>query len=57
LEIEAMEILLPCFFVGGFVLGSAFGCGATLWAMMDRKNKARKPTPELMATMQEAYRD
>jgi hypothetical protein len=57
LEIEAMEILLLCFFVGGFTLGSAFGCGATLWGMMDRANKARKPTPELMATMQEAYRD
>jgi hypothetical protein len=52
-----MEILLLCFFVGGFTLGSAFGCGVTLWGMMDRANKARKPTPELMATMQEAYRD
>jgi hypothetical protein len=52
-----MEILLLCFFVGGFVLGSAFGCGATLWAMMDRENMTRKPTPELMATTQEAYRD
>jgi hypothetical protein len=52
-----MEILLLCFFVGGFVLGCSFGCGVTLWAMMDRENKARKPTPELAATMQEAYRD
>jgi hypothetical protein len=52
-----MTTLLLCFFVGGFTLGSAFGCGWTLWAMMDRANKARKPTPELMATMQEAYRD
>jgi hypothetical protein len=30
-----MEILLLCFFVGGFTLGSAFGCGATLWGLMD----------------------
>jgi hypothetical protein len=53
-----MEILLLCFFVSGFVLGSAFGCGATLWASMDRANKARKAvSPEFMATMQEAYRD
>ncbi len=53
-----MEILLLCFFVGGFTLGSAFGCGATLWGMMDRANKARKAvSPEFMATMQEAYRD
>jgi hypothetical protein len=52
-----MEILLLCFFVGGFTLGSAFGCGVTLWASMDRENKARKATPEFMATMQEAYRD
>jgi hypothetical protein len=51
-----MEILLLCFFVGGFVLGSAFGCGATLWGMMDRANKARKASPESVA-MQEAYRD
>jgi hypothetical protein len=56
LEIETMEILLLCFFVGGFTLGSAFGCGATLWGMMDRANKARKASPESMA-MQEAYRD
>jgi hypothetical protein len=52
-----MNTLLLCFFVGGFTLGSAFGCGVTLWAAMDRENKARKSTPELMATMQEAYRD
>jgi hypothetical protein len=52
-----MEILLLCFFVGGFTLGSAFGCGVTLWASMGRDNKARKPSPELMATMQWAYRD
>jgi hypothetical protein len=53
-----METLLLCFFVGGFVLGSAFGCGWTLWAMMDRENKARKAvSPEFMATMREAYRD
>ncbi len=51
-----MAILLLCFFVGGFVLGSIFGCGVTLWAMMDRENKARKPSPESIATMQEAYR-
>jgi hypothetical protein len=51
-----MEILLLCFF-NGFILGSAFGCGVTLWAMMDRANKARKASPELMATMQEACRD
>jgi hypothetical protein len=51
-----METLLLCFFVGGFILGSAFGCGATLWAMMDRENKSRKASPESMA-MQEAYRD
>jgi hypothetical protein len=51
-----MAILLLCFFVGGFTLGSAFGCGVTLWAMMDRENKARKASPELTATMQEAYR-
>ena len=51
-----MEILLLCFFVGGFVLGSVFGCGATLWAAMDRESKARKAPPESMAT-QEAYRD
>jgi hypothetical protein len=51
-----MEPLLLCFFVGGFVLGSAFGCGVTLWSMMDRENTARKASPELMAT-QEAYRD
>jgi hypothetical protein len=51
-----MAIPLLCFFVGGFVLGSAFGCGVTLWAAMDRANKARKASPELMA-MQEAYRD
>jgi hypothetical protein len=30
-----MEILLLCFFVGGFVLGSAFGCGMVLWGLMD----------------------
>ena len=52
-----MTILLLCFFVGGFVLGSAFGCGVTLWAAMDRENKARNASPELMATTQEAYRD
>ena len=52
-----METLLICFFVGGFTLGSAFGCGVTLWASMDRANTARKASPELMATMQEAYRD
>jgi hypothetical protein len=52
-----METLLLCFFFGGFVLGSAFGCGVTLWASMDRANKARKASPELAATMQEAYRD
>jgi len=51
-----MEILLLCFFVGGFTLGSAFGCGVTLWGMMDRENKARKSSPELMATMQEVFR-
>ena len=51
-----MEILPLCFFVGGFVLGSAFGCGVTLWAMMDRENAARKASRESMAT-QEAYRD
>jgi hypothetical protein len=51
-----MEILLLCFFVGGFTLGSAFGCGWTLWSMMDRENAARKATPESLAT-QEAYRD
>jgi cytochrome bd-type quinol oxidase subunit 2 len=52
-----MTTLLLCFFVGGFVLGSAFGCGVTLWASMDRENKARKASPELMATMQEVYGD
>jgi hypothetical protein len=52
-----MEILLLCFFVGGFTLGSAFGCGWTLWAMMDRENKARKSIPELMATTEEIYCD
>ena len=52
-----MAILLLCFFVGGFVLGSAFGCGVTLWAMMDRENKARKSLPELMATTEEIYCD
>jgi hypothetical protein len=52
-----MQTLLLCFFVSGFILGSAFGCGFTLWASMDRANKARKASPELMATMQEAYRD
>ena len=51
-----MEILLLCFFVGGFMLGSAFGCGWTLWSMMDRENMTRKASPELMAT-QEAYCD
>jgi hypothetical protein len=51
-----MAIPLLCFFVGGFVLGSAFGCGVTLWAAMDRESKARKASPESMA-MQEAYRD
>jgi cytochrome bd-type quinol oxidase subunit 2 len=51
-----MEILLLCFFVGGFTLGSAFGCGVTLWAMMGRDNRARKASPESMA-MQGAYRD
>jgi hypothetical protein len=51
-----MTILLLCFFLSGFTLGSAFGCGWTLWAMMDRENKARKDSPESMA-MQEAYRD
>jgi len=53
LEIEMMEILLV---LTGFTLGSAFGFGWTLWAMMDRENKARKDSPESMA-MQEAYRD
>ncbi len=53
LEIEIMEILLV---LTGFTLGSAFGCGVTLWAMMDRENKARRASPESMA-MQEAYRD
>jgi hypothetical protein len=48
-----MEILLV---LTGFILGSAFGCGATLWGMMDRENKARKASPESMV-MQEAYRD
>jgi hypothetical protein len=48
-----MEILLV---LTGFTLGSAFGFGWTLWAMMDRENKARKDSPESMA-MQEAYRD
>ena len=47
-----MTTPLLCFFVGGFTLGSAFGCGWTLWASMDRENKARKASPELMATMQ-----
>ena len=51
-----MAIPLLCFFVGGFTLGSAFGCGVTLWAAMGRDNKARKASPESMATMQEAYR-
>ncbi len=51
-----MTTLLLCFFVGGFTLGSAFGCGATLWAAMDRESKARKASPESIA-MQEAYRD
>ena len=51
-----MTILLLCFIVGGFTLGSAFGCGVTLWAAMDRANKTRKASPESMA-MQEAYRD
>jgi cytochrome bd-type quinol oxidase subunit 2 len=51
-----MTILLLCFFVGGFILGCSFGCGVTLWSMMDRANKARKASPESMA-MQEAYRD
>jgi hypothetical protein len=48
-----METLLV---LAGFTLGSAFGCGWTLWASMDRANIARKASPELMATMQEAYR-
>jgi len=48
--------LLLCFFAVGFILGSIFGCGVTLWGMMDRENKARKPSFESMATMQEAYR-
>jgi hypothetical protein len=52
-----MAILLLCFFVGGFTLGSAFGCGVTLWAMMDQESKARKPSPEMAATMRDAYRD
>jgi hypothetical protein len=56
LEIETMQTLLLCFFFGGFVLGCSFGCGVTLWAAMDRDNKACKASPELMA-MQEAYRD
>jgi cytochrome bd-type quinol oxidase subunit 2 len=51
-----MEILLLCFFVGGFALGSAFGCGVTLWAAMGRDNRARKTSPGSMAT-QGAYRD
>ena len=51
-----METLLLCFFAGGFVLGSAFGCGVTLWSMMDRENAARKASPESLAT-QEVYRD
>jgi hypothetical protein len=50
-----METFLLCFFLGGFVLGSSFGCGITLWAMMDRANRARKASPESMA-MQEANR-
>jgi len=49
-----MEILLA---LTGFTLGCSFGCGLTLWASMDRENKTRKPSPESMATMQEAYRD
>jgi len=49
--------ILLCFFLGGFTLGSAFGCMLTLSVSMDRANKARKLSPELMATMQEAYRD
>jgi len=48
-----MAILL---ILTGFILGCSFGCGLTLWAMMDRANKARKVSPELMATMQEACR-
>ena len=48
-----MAILLV---LTGFVLGCSFGCGLTLWAMMDRENKARKTSRESMA-MQEAYRD
>ena len=52
-----METLPLCFFLGGFTLGSAFGCGVTLWSMMGRENKARTASPELMATMQEACRD
>ena len=51
-----MNTLLLCFFLGGFTLGSAFGCGATLWGLMDRENKTRQASPESMA-MQEAYRD
>jgi len=41
----------------GFILGCSFGCGLTLWASMDRENKARKPSSEMMATMQEVRRD
>jgi hypothetical protein len=48
-----METLLV---LAGFTIGSAFGCGVTLWASMDRANKARKPSPELMA-IQEACSD
>jgi hypothetical protein len=51
-----MTDILLCFFVGGFILGSAFGCGVTLWASMGRDNRARKASLELSATMQEAYR-
>ena len=50
-----MTTILLCFFVGGFTLGSAFGCGLTLWASMGRENKARKLSPESLA-VQEAYR-
>jgi hypothetical protein len=32
-----MNTLLLCFFVGGFVLGCSFGCGVTLWGLMEIK--------------------
>jgi hypothetical protein len=49
-----MAILLV---LAGFILGCSFGCGLTLWAAMGRDNKARKASPESLATMQEACRD